>query len=339
MAVKPPVFERALDAPDGKIRLYLVHGADEAGARAMATRLERAIGANAERIDLDGPTLREDPARLADEAAAMSLFGDKRWVRVSGGDECTAAIDALLTAPVAGNPVIFIAASLKATGALLKRVQTDPAALVCQLYRAETGNLASLAEAIARPMGLRLGRGVANALAANALADRSVIERELEKIALYLDAAPDRPREVDLDTLAAIGATLDEADPSRLVDTVLNGQLPAALAEIATIEASGAMIPALRALSRRVIFLARLRAAVDAGGRPEAVIAAQGKAIFWKDVSAVTGQLRRWPAHRLAVAQDRLFSSESAMMARGSAGTIIAQQVLLDIARVGERLR
>ena len=57
------------------------------------------------RIDLDAPTLREDPARLSDEAAAFSMFGDKRWIRVNGiGDDCLPALNALLDAEAAGNP-------------------------------------------------------------------------------------------------------------------------------------------------------------------------------------------------------------------------------------------
>ena len=68
----------ALDRPPADLRLYLLHGSDEATAQAHAARLGRALGQGAERVDLDGATLRGDPARLSDEAAAISLFGDGR---------------------------------------------------------------------------------------------------------------------------------------------------------------------------------------------------------------------------------------------------------------------
>ena len=66
----------ALDRPSPDIRLYLLHGPDEAGAAALAQRLAKALGPAAERVDLDAATLKSDPARLADEAASASLFGD-----------------------------------------------------------------------------------------------------------------------------------------------------------------------------------------------------------------------------------------------------------------------
>jgi DNA polymerase-3 subunit delta len=81
-------IERALDAAGqtsaADIRFFLLYGPDEAGSQSLSRRLERAMGPGAERVDLDGPTLRDDPARLTDEAAAFSMFGDKRWVRISG---------------------------------------------------------------------------------------------------------------------------------------------------------------------------------------------------------------------------------------------------------------
>ena len=53
------------------------------------------MGANAERIDFDGAALKSRPGALADEAASLSLFGGKRWVRVTGmGEESLAAVEA-----------------------------------------------------------------------------------------------------------------------------------------------------------------------------------------------------------------------------------------------------
>ncbi|MFM9978335.1 MAG: DNA polymerase III subunit delta [Sphingomonadaceae bacterium] len=339
MKVKPAQIARALDAPDGTIRLYLLYGQDDPGARALGARLESAMGPDAERIDLDGAILKADPARLADEAAAISLFGTKRHIRVEGGDECAPAVDALLGSTTAGDPVVMIAGNLKATGALLKRALDDPKVLACPLYQPSASDLATLAEALGRPIGVRLGRGVGIALATSSLGDRAVIERELEKIGLYLDAAPDRPREATLDTLAAIGAALGEAEPGRLVDAVLSGHLSAATKELAELDGSSGWIPALRALSRRLIMLARLRAEVESGKSAAMVVRAQGRSIFFKDEEPITAQLGRWPAAKLAIAQARVTAIEAALFANRSAGDIIAAQGLIDIARVAERLR
>jgi DNA polymerase III subunit delta len=337
--VKEAQISKALDRPDAAVRLFLLYGPDEAGSRALAARLERAMGPDAERVDLDGATLKEDPARLADEAASFSLFGGKRHIRVTGGDDCTNAVVVLLEGETTGNPVVFIAGALKPTSALMKAALDHPAVLAFQGYKPEGGGLETLAVSIGRTCGLRMQPGVAARLGANCLGDRAVLEREIEKLALYLDAAPDRPREASEDAYAAIGADLAETDTSRLINAVLGGDLPTLTAELTEVEASNSWVPAMRALQRRLILLARLRGEVDAGKSPGAVVAALGKALFWKDQPTVTAQLSRWSSPKLATASARLFASEGAMMASKTAGHVIAAEELIAIARVGQRLR
>jgi DNA polymerase III subunit delta len=334
--VKEAQIGRALDTPDGTVRMFLVYGPDESGSRVLATRLERAMGPDAERIELDGATLKDDPARLADEAASFSLFGEKRHIRVTGGDECTNAVMALLESDTSGNPVVFIAGALKPSSALLKCALDHPAVMACQTYKPEGAGAEALAVQIGRTYGLRLGHGVAGRLAANCLGDRAVLEREIEKLALYLDAAPDRPREASSDAIDAIGADLGEADTSALVDAVMGGELPGLTHELAAIED---WIPAIRALQRRIALLARLRSEVESGKSAGSVMASSGKALFWKDKDAVGRQLGRWPSARLATAHNRLFACEAALMASGTAGGVASAQELVAIARVAERLR
>ena len=339
MKVKEAQITKALDNPDGTVRLYLLSGADDSGSRALAARLERAMGPDAERIDLEGATLKEDPARLADEAASFSLFGDKRHIRVTGGDDCTNAVIALLEAEVAGNPVVMIAGALKPTSSLMKAALDHPAVLAFHGYKPEGAGLETLAVSIGRTCGLRLHPGVATRLGANCLGDRAVLEREIEKLALYLDAAPDRPREASEEAYAVIGADLGETDTGRLVNAVLGGDLAVLTEELTEVEASNGWVPAMRALQRRLILLARLRSEVDGGKSPGAVVASLGKALFFKEQPAVTAQVSRWSSTRLATASARLFASEGAIMASGTAGHVIAAEELIAIARVGQRLR
>jgi DNA polymerase III subunit delta len=338
--VKEAQIARALDAPDGKVRLYLLYGPDESGSRALAARLERAMGSDAERIDLEGATLKDDPARLSDEASAISLFGGKRFIRVTGGDECTPAVEALLEASATGDPVVMVAGALKPASALLKRVLDDPAVLACQNYKPEGSNADELAIAIGRTHGLRLSREVARDLVANTLGDRAVLEREIEKLALFLDAAPDRPRDAPREALDAIGAGLDEVDTGALIDAVMDGRPADVARELAALEeATSGPIPALRGLARRLLVLSRFRSEVEAGARPAAVMAASGKALFYKEKDSVGRQLMRWDAARLHKASHRIFAVEAAIKASGTAGEVLAANELIAIARVAERLR
>src|SRR6218665_1444909 len=101
--------EKALKAP-AATRFFLLHGPDDSSSRALARLVGTAMGADAERIDLTGGDLKPAPARLADEAASISMFGGARWILVEpAGDECLTAVEALLEAPAAGHPVVLLA--------------------------------------------------------------------------------------------------------------------------------------------------------------------------------------------------------------------------------------
>jgi DNA polymerase-3 subunit delta len=337
--VKEAQMSRALDNPDGAIRLYLLYGPDDSGSRALAIRLDRSMGADAERIDIDAATLKNDPAHLVDEAASISLFGGRRYIRVTGGDECTAAVASLLESSTTGDPVVLIAGALKPTSTLLKVALNDPLVLGCASYKPEGNTADELAVMLARGFGLRLTGAATRQLMSDCLGDRAILERELEKIALYLDAAPDRPRDADTDVLDSIGAGLGEASTSLLVDAVMAGQLKSLGIELVAMAEGTGPIPVLRGLSRRLLLLAKLRAEVDAGKSVGNVMASSGKSLFYKERDAVGSQLSRWDSSRIRTAANRIFVVEQAIKTSRSAGEVLALEELVAIGRVAERLR
>lgn len=332
---------RALDAANGPVRFFLLYGPDEAGSAALARRLERAMGQGAERIDLDGSTLKADPARLVDEAASISLFGERRWIRIQpAGDEIASAVASLLEADVAGNPVVALAGALKPSSPLVKLALDHKLALAHPSYVPDARDAAQIAETLAREAGLRLPRDIGRTLAISCSNDRSIMAQEIEKLALYLDAAPDRPAEATAEALEAIGASNPDGELSKLVDAIMGGQPGRVGAEIARLGQSGiAGIPVLRALFRRLILLAALRRDIDGGQSPAAAVEARGKAIFFKEKPAITDQASRWPADRLAALADKLLAAERALKSSGTAGDILAEAEMLTISRFAARRR
>ena len=332
---------RALDATNGPVRFFLLYGPDEAGSAALARRLERAMGQEAERIDLEGSTLKADPARLVDEAASISLFGGRRWIRIQpAGDEITAAVASLLEADVAGNPVVALAGALKPSSPLVKLALDHKLALAHPSYVPDARDAAQIAETLAREAGLRLSRDLGRTLAISCSHDRSIMAQEIEKLALYLDAAPDRPAEATAEALEAIGASNPDGELSKLVDAIMGGQPGRVGAEIARLGQSGiAGIPVLRALFRRLILLAALRRDIDGGLSPAAAVEARGKAIFFKEKPAITDQASRWPADRLAALADKLLAAERSLKSSGTAGDILAEAEMLTISRFAARRR
>jgi len=334
-------IERAIDTASNAVRLFLLYGPDEAASRELAARLGKALGADAERIDLSGAVLKADPAKLIDEAAAISLFGGRRHIRVEpAGDEILPAVEALLQAPAAGNPVAVIAGTLRKDSRLLKLALADPAVLTLASYAPEGAEADRLAVAIGRELGLHMRPDVGRRIAAGVSGDRALIARECEKFALYVDAAPDRPRELDHEAVDALGADVEEGDLSRLVDAVLGGRLDGVEAELSSLNASGVdAIPILRAMLRRLYQLADLRSGVEGGNAVEAVIGAAGKSLFWKDKAAISQQLARWRPAAIATAIARLSAAELAVKRSGGIGMVAVAEELLAIGRAASRMR
>ena len=318
-------IRQALSRPSADIRLYLLHGPDEAGASELARLLAEAMGREAERIDLDSATLKSDPARLTDEAAALSLFGGPRFIRIAGiGGEGLAAFTALLEAESAGNPVVAIAPTVKTTAKIVKLALDSPRAMAFGCYAPTAADAERLAVTMASEMGLRLAAGVPARLVEAAGADRAVITRELEKLALYLDADTDRPREADHAAMDAIGADLGEAEMGDAVEAVVEGRVGDLGGELALLDEGGASpIPWLRALARRLIALAEMRADIDKGEPVEAVM--KRHRVFFRDEAKTARALRRWTPAMLARALTRIRAAERAVMAPGNAGAVLAE--------------
>lgn len=334
-------IEKALDAPPADIRFFLLHGPDEAGSATLGKRLERAMGPQAERVDLDGSTLKDDPARLADEAASFSMFGDKRWIRINGmGEESLPAVMALLEAEVAGNPVIATAGVLKATSKLLKLALDNPMAMAFASYQPDAREAEQIAVAMAREGGLRLSPDLAQRIVGLTNGDRALMGGEIEKLSLYLDAAPDRPSEATAEALDALSADNPDADAAPLVNAVIGGDLRAMHRELRRLaEAGTAMAAVLRPLLTRAMLVANIRADFDQSGRLEGAVEAAGKAVFWKEKGIVTRHVRLWDAPGIARVIQRLAQAERASRSGRGLGDLLVQHELLAIARQAARER
>ncbi|MEG8041036.1 DNA polymerase III subunit delta [Sphingomonas sp. LR60] len=323
----------ALDRPPADIRLYLLHGPDEAVAQAFVGRLAKAMGEGAERVDLDGPTLRSDPARLADEAAALSLFGDARFLRVTGaGEESLEAVTALLVADRAGNPAVVLAPTVKATGKLVKAAIESDRALAFACYPPGARDAAAIVTDLARGAGLRMSPGAVQRIIRGSDGDRSVMMREVEKLALYLDAAPDRPVDAEEQALEAIGAEIAEGEIGEVVLAVTAGQVDALIDGLRRMNGPDASpIPVFRALGRRLLMLAEMRSAVEAGEGVDQVM--KRHRIFWREEAVTAAALRRWTLPALTAAQRAARRTEREIIAAGPAGRVVADTFLLRLAR------
>lgn len=330
---------RSLDQPNPALRFYLFHGPDEAGSRALAERLLKGLGA--EKVGLNGQAVKTDPALLAGEAAAISLFGEKRalWIEPAG-EEIVEGVSALLEAPACEAPLIAIAGSLRKSSALLKLGESHSAALSHASYAPEGRDLERIVADLGEAVGLRVSPNLAHRVAAASAGNQAIAARELEKFALFTGATPESPKELAEETVDALGADSAEADLMRLGDLALAGQMERLLNELSRLPQGGSeAIPILRALQRRLLMLAPLRARVERGERVGDVTTSMGKALFWKDKSLVERLLSTWSAERIAAAAAQIGQLERKIMLRPLPDEAALGELLVNVARAASRGR
>ena len=314
------------------VRLYLFHGPDEAGAADLARRLAAGL-AGAERVELDGAMLKKEPGRLADEAASLSLFGDVRLIRAGPvGEESLDAVTLLLAAERSGSPVIALAPTAKSSGKLIKLVEANPRAISIACYQPSAADTEKLAGAMLIEAGVRAAPGLARRIADGAGGDRAVIAREVEKLALYLDAAPDRPQDGALADLDAVGADLGDAELGEAVDALLDGKPDELGTRLTRLDQGGASpVPWLRAMQRRLMALGDMRTAVDRGESVDAVL--KRHRVHFREEQRTTRDLRRWSPAMIATALARVRDAELASMSSGTVGAVAAEQAGVMLAR------
>lgn len=337
MRLSRGALAKALDQPEPAIRFYLFYGTDEAQSRAHARRLLSGLGAS--RLVISAQAIKSDPALLAAEAAAMSLFDGPRLIWIEpAGDDIGDGVQGLLEAPAAESAVVAIAGALRKTSALLKLAEENPAAVSCVSYMPEGQDAERMVAEVGRTLGLKVAPPVAARVAASCGNDQSVVRQELEKLALYIGASTETPRELDHDALDDVGADLPEGDFLRLADLALSGRVQELAQELAMLESGGSeVIPVIRSLQRRLLMLAPLRARVEQGESASGVMASIERSLFFKDKAVVGRLLQQWDSAGLSTVMERSGRLERDSMLTPLPPLEGLAEELIAVARVAQR--
>ncbi len=322
--------------PDG-VRLILLHGADAAASRDLASQLAKAHAAReqSETVEISGKAVAASPGHLSSEASAIAMFGGPRLILVPDlPDDAVDAVRGLLDGP-RGDPVVAIVpATLRKGNPLLALAEASPAIWHVASYEPGPREGVMLVGEIAAAAGLRPSQAAARALFDQSGGDRGVIRQEIAKLALFLDAEPGGRTPFDLAELAAIGSGGTDAGYDQLVAAILLRDARTAASQIAALDAQGeAGIGALRAVQRALWRLIDLRAVVDGGASPRAAVEGTRPPVFWKDKELVADQLGRWTTPQLTAAARALLGAERAIKTPASLGEIAAAASMLDLAR------
>lgn len=340
MKIKASDADRFAGRPEAKIRAVLVYGPDGGLVRermkALARSVLDALSDPFRLADLAESDLRGDPARLADEAAAIAMLGGRRVVRIRGAGDALAKLFAAFLDDPAGDALVIVeGGDLGPRSALRKLFEEHGAAAALPCYADDAGALEEVIRRRLAADGLHPEPDALAYLAAHLGSDRGVTLNELEKLALYMGPAPTgAKRAVSLaDARACIGDNAG-SDLDDVVDAAVGGDLSALdLALVRARDADQSPVVLLNALSRHLQQLHLVRADIEAGTPAETALRALRPPLHFSRAGLVRRQLGLWTRRRLDKALALALDAENSCKTTGLPAEAVCAQALMRIAQ------
>ncbi len=341
MKIPPARIRSFLATPDKSVCAILVYGPDAGLADERVTALAKSVVPDlndAFRVArLTSSALSADPARLADEAAAIAFGGGRRVVLVDDADEhALNAAKGFLAAPMGDALVVLKAGDLSPRSGLRSLFEESESAAAIPCYLDDGEALAGVIREVLGKHGIAADGDAFEYLADHLGGDRRATRGELEKLALYL-GRPGRLTLEDatacigdgaamtLDDLALAAADGDQAQAQRILDKMLGeGTHPVAV---------------VRALGRHFKRLHLLAGMTGAGKTAEQAIASLKPKPFFRTAQRLRSQVQRWPAVRAATALDLLQQAEIDTKTTGLPADAICGRAVMQLARAAGRAK
>ncbi len=325
--------------PDPDARAFLVYGPDAGLVRERADALAGHFVPDLRdpfRVaELAAAQLRDDPARLADEAAALALTGGRRVVRVRDASDAHAdVLKRFLAAPVGDAPIIAEAGELGPRSRLRRLFEDAGNAAALPCFADEGAALRGLIEEVLAGGGFAIEPAALDFLESTLGGDRLVTRAELDKLATYMgeerritladaEACVGDSSAVTLDRIALAAAAGDLGGLERaLVRAYLEGAAPVSI---------------LRATARHLQRLHRAAGMVAAGETAESAVKSFRPPLHFRLRDALRAQLARWPAGRAAAAMDIVLDAELRCKTTGMPAETVCSHALLRVARAAAR--
>jgi DNA polymerase-3 subunit delta len=302
VALKSGPLQRLLKSLPPHCRAVLVYGPD-AGlvaerAGALGSHFASQDKGTSDVVRLDDRDLAEDPGRLEVELRTVSMFADRKVVRIAAGARLdVGSLKALLEAPLEGALVVE-AGALRPDSGLRKLFEAHSTAVAAPCYPEERFVSDLIDEELGRA---RLGIDAETKayLTARLGADQALSRAEVVKLALFA-AGRGRITQDDIDAIVGDSA---EIAVENFVYEVSGGAAKAALRQLQRLAAAGTEPSlALTALGRHFTQLHRVAAAQAGGGNVEQAMRSLRPPPHYKRKDAFIAHCRRLGPSRLLAA-------------------------------------
>ena len=338
MIVKSHEADRYVAAPPKALTIALVYGPDAGLVQERAEKLLKSVVPDLtdafNSADLSEATLLADPARLADEAAAISMMGGRRVVRVRGaGNDLAGLLDSFLDDPKGDALVVIEDGDLAKTGALRKLFDDHKTAAAIQCYPDSVRDLGDVVRDALRAEGLSITPDALEDAVSRLGSDRGVTRREIEKLVLYMQGH----KQVGLEDVRAVMGDEAEARSESACDAAGSGDLAKLDRELERLWAADTQ-PAqvLRSALGHFQKLIQTRESAARGESIDTVMKRLRPPVHFSRATAFKNQAQRWNSDKLGEALDMLLEAEVLTRTTGVPAEAVTGRALMNIAAMAK---
>jgi DNA polymerase-3 subunit delta len=334
-------------SPDANAQAVLVYGPDIGLVRERVAALMQSVLKGADDpfrlTDLDAVTIKSDPPRLADEAAALALTGGRRVVRVRDATDTIAkTVEGFLDDLIGDALIIFAAGDLGPRSTLRKIFEKADNAAALPCYSDDNRALDHMVRETMKGFGLTVEPDALAWLVDHLGGDRALSRMELEKLALYKGPVPNNREGSSItvdDAMACIGDTA-ALDLDDLVYAMGDGNQPAVQRVFGRMMAEGTSpISILSAAARHVMRLHQVLGLRNDGGSLDQAMMKLRPPVFFKRESQFKSQAGRWTATLLARSLDLFTTAELQAKSTDMPAQALIERALMQVAAAGKSAR
>lgn len=338
MKLRPSDIDRFIASPDPGVQVIVIFGPDQGLVRERSNRLAKTVLDDLSdpfrTSDMSDTDLKADPARLADEAAAISMMGGRRVIRIRhAGDSITKIVSAFLSAPEGDALILLEGGELTPRSSLRKALEASPIGAAIPCYADDTRTLERVIEQRLSNAGWRADPDAFAFLSSHLGSDRGVTLQELDKLILYMGPAAQGGR-IELEDVAACIGDTAATRIDDIVDAATSGEFAALDNALAKAEEAGTSpVAILISVMRHVQQLHLVIGRMDTGSNQEAAIKALRPPVHFKRQASLKRQCGLWNRRRLERAMELLGEADRQCKTTGFPAHAVCSQALMRVAQ------
>jgi len=319
VAIKAALVNRLLSQPDN-YDAYLIYGQDQGLVTERAAKLAHSLATKSkgptEQVKILNDDLITTPERLALDLKTISMFGERKILRLSAGKDLSLpGLESLLKETPFEADLIIEAGDLKKTAKLRKLFESNKNTAAIGCYTDTTSALNDLISQVLNENNLTIDQPTRNLLISRLGADRALSRNEVEKLALYTQGK----QEVTVKDVDAILGDMSQITIEEIVSATLLGAPHVALNQLRrALETGINSTPIFLSLMRQLHQLHKGALSVAGGQTIHAVAQAQRPPLYFERRDNFIKQLNLWKEDHLAKAMQKVQETMSQARARNN---------------------